>query len=252
VVEGNLVVSINHIPGSFEIDVRSHILQRILIEKYYEPEIVSAVKNSLRPEMDAINIGANIGIFSILIASLINEDCKVLAIEPTPLAFQILIKNIKRNNLIHKIELFNGICIDVEGEYTLNTIVGNEEYSSIGQSTFFSNIHKNIEKINVKGETVDNLVNINNLNPGFILMDVEGAEMKVLIGAESVIKNYHPTVILEVHDDIYNTQNTSSIDIISFFEKFNYDVYDINRSSQIKFPFRGNIIAIPKAFDHNK
>ena len=62
------------IPGIFEIDARSDILKRILIGKGYEPATISFIKKNLITDKDAINVGANIGIFTILLANLINKD----------------------------------------------------------------------------------------------------------------------------------------------------------------------------------
>src|ERR1700743_575413 len=186
--EGSLVVEIKDLPGTYEIDVRSRILRRILLNKDYEPEVVSLIRKCLKKDKDAINIGANVGIFTILLAGLINKERRVLAVEPTPLAFKYLVNNLKRNNLSDKVVLYNGICNDLPGGYSLNTIQGKEEFSSIGESVYLNSIHENIIKINVEGETVNNLVSNFNLDPGVILIDVEGAEMKVLSGAAELIK----------------------------------------------------------------
>lgn len=245
VKEGSLVIDINGFPGTYQFDIRSDILQRILLSKKYEPEIVTLIKKHLIPNKDAINIGANVGIFTILLADLIDQDCKVLAVEPTPLAFEYLNNNIKRNELNNKVILFNGICSDSTGEYSLNTIEGNEEYSSIGESMYMSNVSKKITKIKVAGETVNMLVNKFNLNPGLILIDVEGAEMKVITGASEVLEKYKPIIISELSDELLMKQGNSSAEIIEFLLKLGYHIKDVDNNQQVKFPFNGNIIAVP-------
>ncbi len=246
VKEGSVVVEINDLPGAYEIDIRSHILQRVLLDKSYEPEIISLVKKNLVRDKDVINIGANVGIFTIFLADLINNDRKVLAVEPTPVAFGYLVNNIKRNNLNSKVVLYNGICSDSAGEYNLNTIRGKEEYSSIGESTYMTNIDENIVKIDVEGETVNNLVSNFNLNPGMILIDVEGAEMKVLNGASEILEKYKPIIISELNDGLLIKQGSSSAEVIDFLLKFDYDIKDTESNQQVKFPFNGNIIATPR------
>ena len=241
--EGSIVIEIKDLPGTYEIDVRSRILRRILINKDYEPEVVSLIRKCLKADKDAINIGANVGIFTILLASLINKDRKVLAVEPTPLAFQYLVNNLKRNNLSDKVVLYNGICNDSPGGYSLNTIRGKEEFSSIGESVYLNSIHENIIKINVEGETVNNLVSNFNLDPGIILIDVEGAEMKVLMGASKIIEKYKPIIISELNDALLLKQGNSSKEVISFLKKLNYSVTDIDYQD-VMYPFNGNIIAI--------
>ncbi len=245
VKEGSVVVDINGLPGHYEIDIRSHILQRILLEKEYEPEIVELLKNYLARGKDAVNIGANVGIFTVFMAGLIEENQKVLAVEPTPLAFKYLGNNIKRNDVMDKVISYNGICSDAEGEYQLNIIQGNEEYSSIGESLYISDSKKKTIIIKVEGETLNNLVNKFDLNPGLILIDVEGAEMKVLAGASKVIEKYKPVIIAELNDNLLEKQGSSAEQVVAFLLKFGYDIKDIATNKQVKFPFNSNIIAIP-------
>jgi FkbM family methyltransferase len=244
VTDGSLVVKIKDIPGIFEIDARSHILQKILIDKNYESVIVSMIRKNLNTDKDAINIGANIGIYTVLLANLINKDCKVLAIEPTPMAFKYLTNNLKRNKLDSKVVLYNGICIDKKGEYDLNIIEGKEEYSCIGESFHQSKIKEKIIRIKVEGDTINNLVTTCKLNPGIIVMDVEGAEMKVLAGASAVLEQYKPIIISELVDNLLNNQETSSKEVIDFLIKSGYIVYD-TAGNKVKYPFHGNIIAKP-------
>jgi FkbM family methyltransferase len=243
---GSLVVSLENIPGNFEIDIRSHLLQRILINKTYEPDIAALIKMKINPERDAINIGANIGLHTNLISNLINNDRKILAVEPTPLAFNYLMKNIERNGSINKVLYFNGICTNKPGSYTLNSVIGKEEYSSIGETEYITNLNENIVKIQVKGETADYLVAKFNLDPGLILIDVEGAEMKVLEGATNTIKKFKPVIISELVDDFLALQNTSSKEVVDFFNTLDYEVNSIDKRHKLNYPFCGNIIAIPK------
>jgi FkbM family methyltransferase len=244
VKKGSLVVEIKDLPGTYEIDFRSRILRRILISKDYEPEIVSIVKAYLEADKDAINVGANVGIFTILLADLINKDRKVLAVEPTPHAFGYLVNNLKRNNLYDKTILYNGVCSDSRGDFILNTIEGKEEFSSLGES-YMNNMHGNLIQIKVEGETIDNLVDSVNLNPGIMLIDVEGAEMKVLKGAYSILKKHKPIVISELVDDFLMKQGSSSKEVIDFLKELGYNVKNIDNLQGINYPFSGSIIAVP-------
>jgi hypothetical protein len=90
VLEGEHTVTLNNIPGKFEIDARSHILKTILVFNEYEPDIVKHILENTSSSKDAINVGANIGVYTNLLATRINENLKVLAVEPTPNAFKHL------------------------------------------------------------------------------------------------------------------------------------------------------------------
>lgn len=186
---GNLEVTLKNIPGVFKIDARSHILGGILLTKEYETEIVNHIHNNIDPNKDAINVGANIGLFTNLLASSISDKCKVLAIEPTPNAFKSLEDNVECNGHSSKVITYNGIATDKSGDYNINVIPGKEEYSSIGEMVHPFTKNEEHVSVEVKGETIDNLVIKFNLTPGIIVIDVEGAEYSVLKGSVNTIKN---------------------------------------------------------------
>jgi len=242
IIEGNLVVTLKNISGKFEMDVRSHILKRILITKDYEPEIVDLVSKNIDRSKDAINIGANIGLFTNLLAREINSDSKVLAIEPTPNAYKLLETNIRLNDNTAKVLTYNGIATDKKGNYKINIIPGKEEYSSLGKMAHSSIKNMDYISLEVRGETIDNLVDKYNLNPGIIVIDVEGAEHLVLQGALNTIKKFHPIIISELDDLLLEKLNSNSNKIVGLLEENGYEVTDI-KNNKLNFPFSGNIIA---------
>lgn len=242
--EGSLVVSVNNIPGRFEIDARSHILRTILLSKEYEHEVVNLVKKYIFPDRDIINAGANIGLFTCLTASLINSNQKVLSIEPVPNVFKYLKSNIKRNGHVDKIITYNGIAAEQPGTFKINFIEGKEEYSSIGKIVFPAVSNEKYKIIDVMGETIDRLVDLHNLNPGFLLVDVEGAEHSVLRGAKETLKKYKPIILSELVDDFLVEQKSNSNKVIMLLKDSGYKVTDISNKT-ISFPYTGTIIAIP-------
>ena len=242
IIEGNLIVTVDNIPGKFEIDARSHILKKVLISKEYEPEIVDLILKNVNPEKDAINVGANIGLYVNLLADNIQLNGKVLAIEPTPNAFHLLKANIERNENSTKVILFNGIASDSPGIFKINIVPGNEEYSSVGDISHLAIVNKDFVSLEIVGETIDNLVERNGLEPGIIVIDVEGAENNVLNGAIETLKKYHPVIITELDDNLLLKQDSDSLKVIKFLQKLNYEIMDSDNKFP-GFPFMGNIIA---------
>lgn len=242
ILGGHLLVKINNIPGEYEVDARSDIGKRILVTKEYEPEIVETILKNITPNTDAINIGANIGLYTCLIAQKISSDKKVLGLEPTSNAFGLLERNVTRNHHEERVIAFKGVAADTSGEFEINTIEGKEEYSSIGNLVHPAVQDKQKDKQLVKGETLDSLVNLHQLKPGLMVIDVEGAELKVLRGAEEVLKKYKPVIISELEDSLLSEQGSSAIEVVEFLEKLGYKVRDI-KNNLPKYPFSGNIIA---------
>jgi FkbM family methyltransferase len=247
VEEGSLVVRVPDFKGSFEIDFRSHILRRLLKNKKYEPELAAVVDKYLDPKQDVIDIGANIGLFTVLMAKKLKPPCKVLAVEPTPVAFSNLKKNIQRNGVADRAYLFEGIATEKKGRFPLNMIEGKEEYSSLGNLVHPSIEGQQQQVIQVEGETIDNLVRKNKLQPGFIKIDAEGAEMLVLRGAKVTLQQYHPIVITELSDLLLKTLGSSALEIVAFFNENGYEVMNIEHPDEpIISPFDGSVLALPR------
>jgi len=245
VIGGSVKVSLKNIPGEFMVDARSHILKRILLTKEYEPEIVKQILGNINPHNDAINVGANIGLFTNLLANNINSNCKVLAIEPTPNAFKYLEENIESNGCSPRVVTFRGIAATKAGTYKLNIIAGNEEYSSIGVMVHPSTRNKKTLCVEVYGDTIDNLVLSFNLTPGIIVIDVEGAEFSVLKGSIETLSRFRPIIISEIDDALLQVQNSNSKQIFELLNEFGYIISD-SKGDKIRFPFSGNIIARPR------
>jgi len=246
VEEGSLVVNVPEFQGSFEIDFRSHILRRVLKNKSYEPELSTLVGKYLDPTKDAIDVGANIGFFTVLMSKNIEKSKRVLAIEPTPLAFHYLQNNVIRNGMRNKVISFQGVATDKNGTYPLNIIAGKEEYSSMGRI-----VHSSVEGlqqtiIKVPGDTIDNLVKQNKLVPGFMKVDTEGAEMNVFRGAKRTIEEFQPVILTELSEKMLASLGNNVDKIVNFLRDLDYALIDLkNPKKQVRSGFEGSIIALP-------
>jgi FkbM family methyltransferase len=245
--EDSLVVKIPDFLGSYEIDYRSHILKRILRSKQYEPDLISLISTYIDPKKDAVDIGANIGLYTILFSKTISNDKKVLSIEPTPLALKYLYRNIERNKVEDSVIVFEGIVSDSKGKFHINVIEGMEEYSSLENISHPSVKGRLSEKMKVKGDTIDNLVGRYNMNPGLIKVDAEGAEYSVFCGALNTIQTHKPVILSELSDSQLSNFGVTSNMVINFLQDKGYDVMDASNYRILpEMPFDGEIIALPR------
>ena len=129
-----------------------------------------------------IDVGANIGFYSILAAK---KGNKVIAFEPNFKAFLCLQDNIKANGLQDRITAFNwagwsetGFLKLKEGRHTDVSQVAEEGTTVLGMA---------LDEV-LKGEV-----------PSMIKIDAEGSEAKILEGARNALK-YNPKVVFEALD----------------------------------------------------
>jgi FkbM family methyltransferase len=192
---GSLTVEVPEIDGSFEIDIRSHILRRILVNGEYEPDVVAFVAQNIDPQRDAIDVGANIGLFTVKM--LASGARRVLAVEPTPLALRCLEKNILNCGRGDRAVLYRGAAGAEDGEITIHYVPGKEEYSSVDALDHPAISGLESQSLTVPMKTIDSLVEEHSLDPALIKIDTEGSEQRVLKGTVNVLKKHRPLLIME-------------------------------------------------------
>ena len=174
-----------------------------------------------------LDIGANTGSFCLLPS--VNPKIKCYAFEPTPWIFDLLKINISLNDLQDQVELFqialtekNGTAIlkcPAEGDNKGHINICNSGLSCLGKPMRFDSW---IE-IEVPTRTLDSIVADKDIKHVDIMkIDVEGCELFVLKGAEKLIKEQHPGILIDATD---NTQQFSydKADISELLQSWGYE-----------------------------
>jgi FkbM family methyltransferase len=179
------------------------------------------------------DVGSNIGYFPLYVAKSANY---VRAFEPEPTNYNILEKNLQMND-------FSNIK---SHQIAISTEAGEAELFRSGSEG--SGIHSlaNDERLSedtqtVSTQTIDNLVNRFEI-PDFIKVDVEGAEMKVLEGAENSLEYYNIEWFIEVHsprtDKRIDRIGQHNGDIESMYSKLKqkgYNIYGYQKGDLVDF-----------------
>ena len=138
-----------------------------------------------------VDIGAAFGFYAIMASRRVGQQGRVVAIEAQPDSFDMLNKNIKLNKLANIITLNYAA-------YSEKTKVRLYSSYSIIQERAGQSLQSFIE---VSADTLDNLllgVGIDEVN--WIKIDVEGAELEVLKGAEGLLsRSTDIALLIEVH-----------------------------------------------------
>lgn len=240
------LVAVEEFQGSFSIDRRSDIFERIAIDGIYEPDLVRYCKQYLKSDRDVLDIGANIGFYAVMFAKNINGR-RVLAVEPTRNALERLRKNIALNRVEDKVIVFEGAVSDRAGKATIHVVPGKEEYSSVGVMEHPAIMKEQHVSEEVASMTVDELVAQHNLSPGFMKVDVEGGEHLVFLGAKNVLSTWRPVILSELSDFLLTKNGSSSMEVINLIRQYDYDVIDPrDPSGSLGEKAFGDIICLPK------
>lgn len=186
----------------------------------------------LQPDMVFADIGANQGEFSLFAAKRLTKG-RVLAFEPVDFFYNLLRENIQRNQYPNIDTFHYGLSNEVKQLpiYMGQTGAGEHEgLATIFQSNQRARFIQNIE-LKVLDEQVS-LLNIQRLD--FMKIDVEGAEMLVLKGAQKTIERFRPLIMLEINHATYQAAGYTVPDVIAFFKSLRYTLNVMTKNGTLK------------------
>ena len=160
----------------------------------YEPEKTNAILNIVKPNDIALDVGAHIGYFSMLISKIAGSNGHVYSFEPRPLNYKMLSTNIEVNNCSN-VTVIKSAIGSFTGKVNFDATTG----TGTGHISKDGNISVDIT-------TIDEFCSSKNIQPSFIKIDIEGGEVEALKGAEQTILKYKPIILLATHGDELDKQ----------------------------------------------
>lgn len=155
----------------------------------HEFEDMAFLLHFLRPGDTFVDVGANVGSFSVLAAG--EANCDVVAFEPTQGTFGDLQRNIRLNGLDGKIHAHNMCVGSQKGDVKFVSSLGCENHVSVPGD------HKDV--VSVPMDKIDSLLKIE--GPTVLKIDVEGYETEVIRGAAAFLQMPEVVgVIMELND----------------------------------------------------
>ena len=157
---------------------KDSVLSRLIYDGFEEAEI-EYLTNTLTKGDIFVDIGANIGLFSLIASKIVGIEGKVICFEPAPLTYSRLNENLKLNKL-QNIDSRNIGLSDKKGELTFYVSTnGYDAWNSFAPSQD----NKLESSIQVPVSTLDReLLNINKSKIKLVKIDVEGWEKFVITG----------------------------------------------------------------------
>jgi FkbM family methyltransferase len=204
-----------------------YIDRTIALEKEFEPTTSELVKQIVKPGMRVLDIGANIGYYTNIIAKKIETKGKIFAFEPVSEYRMQLEWHVKENR-------FNDIVKVLP--YGLSNMANK---MNIGRDNVSASLHwapltppTNTEEIELKKlDDIYSSEDFNNID--FIKIDIDGHEIMFLDGAIDFFKKNQPIILLEFANLSLHVAGTNVIILKEKLEKMGYIIY----SEKTKKPF---------------
>jgi FkbM family methyltransferase len=160
-----------------------------------EGTVQEILTERLRPGMVFYDLGANIGLFSLIAANMVGSGGRVFSFEPDAFVAERLQRNIARNNFANVTVVQKGVWSKTS---TVNFVAADANSPDRGTGRFTT--------AESDGSSQLNCVSLDDFSaahpaPDAIKCDVEGAELEVLRGAERLIRARRPWILGEMHSD---------------------------------------------------
>jgi len=213
---------INYYGGKIYLNAKEPGIMRAVIgvyENWKTKLFFSLVKEGLT----CVDVGAHKGYFSLLFAKLMKDKGKVLAFDPLPENCFWLSQSIHVNKY-KCIKVYQYALSDEEGTATLYP-----GKMSSWSSLFLTGGASTADKpLIVKTRRLDNVLNDAGINDiGVIKIDVEGAELWVLKGAENILKkSKNVKIVMEVH--VQNKEMNKQI--FEFLKGCGFKIYKVSKN----------------------
>ncbi len=188
----------------------SSVSAPLLNDQRYEAHVTRVFEHYCKPGMTVVDVGANVGYFTMLASRLVGPTGRVVAVEPNSDNCRLILLSSALNHS-ENVELLPVALAEKRGWSYFSTFVGSNGGFQPGSVEAIRNGHGSV----VPTFALDDLL----AGPIHLLkIDVEGAEARVIRGAARMLQTYRPIVIAEFSREML--ERVSAVPSHAFFELF--------------------------------
>lgn len=158
----------------------------------YEEPLTRLMQHIVGPGCVALDVGANVGYYSLLIRDLAGEACEVHAFEPNPELASLLEESVRLNRT-NSVKVVRAACGSSNG---VELLYLSPDRTNTGRSTFLSDTFPDARTLQVRVIRLEDYCRENNLRPQLVKIDVEGYEARVLAGMGDLLRRRIPEFLI--------------------------------------------------------
>lgn len=198
------------------------ISQELILSGKWEDFETEVFSKFIRPGDVVIDIGAHIGWYTLIAAKLVGKKGKVYAFEPDTTNFKLLTKNIQANGYQNVILVKKAVSNETG---SARLFINNENTGD--HRIFDTDNHR--KSITIEQTTLDDYFKKLPQRVDLIKMDIQGSEMKALLGAQTVLKkNKQLKLITELQPGYILQSGQKPKDYLAFIRRHGFNIYIID------------------------
>jgi FkbM family methyltransferase len=210
---------------------------RLMWTGCYELELVTFLQCMLGPGSTFVDVGCNIGYFSIIGAALVGESGAVHSFEPDPDCFSRLEQN---SRAYAWVRAYHSAVADCVGEITFYR---SNKTTESGWGTVFNDGTAR-PRLNVPVCTLDGCLANGQIEKIDVLkIDVEGGEYRVLLGGRTALEATRPVIWMEANQVCLSRDDRLVADLLTLLQEWRYSLLGLENPVLNSL---GTIVAIPQ------
>ena len=224
-------------------------LDESLMTGKFEPAETEFLRRYLHSGMTVLDVGAHHGYYALLASCAVGANGKVIAFEPSPKERVRLGRHLRLNGC-RNVSVESFALEAVEEEKELFLVDGDEDYCNSLRPPV---VNAGTTTIKVKTTTLDKFLHRKAIDRvDFIKMDVEGAELNVLKGANEIFtKMPRPVLLVELYDMRTAPWGYAAREVVQLLAKLGYRWYEIHLDGSLARVeahlevYDANLVAVP-------
>jgi FkbM family methyltransferase len=192
-----------------------------MYKEYFEAGPIDRLREFVPVGSLVIDVGANVGFFSLRFAKWVGDGGKVISIEPEERNYNSLISALEREDLLNRVDALKAVAAAAPGTMFL-------EINPLHPADH--KLSRDGTGLSVTAVTLDDLVQDRSYSrPALVKIDVQGAEMMVIEGAAGLLKAAGPALFVELHEEGLRKFGTSVSAILDRLSRDRYQAYWLMR-----------------------
>jgi FkbM family methyltransferase len=184
-------------------------------KRWFEAKDIEALHEFVRLGSTVVDVGANIGFFTIHFARWAGRNGCVLAIEPELQNLKTLRRRVSREQGSARIELIEGAASEIDAPVFLIVNPAHPGDHRLGAGG-----------VPINGYAIDNLLAARRLvDVSLIKIDVQGAEFRALKGAEKTLRSVQPNLFIEIDDVALAEAGSSADEVSDYLSALDYQLF---------------------------
>ncbi len=220
-----------------------HVSANIIAHGYWEAHVYGALMSLIRPGFRIVEVGANVGYYTVAMADAVGPEGRITAFEGNPRLVSLIRRSIQLNGFVERVQLLAKAAWDSQGQTSFVVSRSNSGGGYVstweGHNAYEDGQELLVETVRIDDQDLGRV--------DLIRIDAEGSEPFILRGGEAVLRA-NPDIILCLEWSVIQmASRTSMPDFVGWLDGMGFNFWRIEADSSLTPVAIHDMITLPQA-----